>query len=149
MALLRAQIGPNSEFLANFSAALPAILTGYEQRFNVQGLDAVRDLGAIYGALRPAAKSPKDAAAHLQALVAGVIDPQKATDLQAFGINVMGRTQEEANANFLLGRRRPLQEWFPQLLATAGGHGRMLPLQLDALMGTDISDLLRRVGRRT
>jgi hypothetical protein len=141
MAVLREQVGPHAEWLADFARVAPELLAAYRMQ-GITGIDAVRDVGALYATIRPAVPRPLAAATEVQAILDAVSDVNKAAQLQGLGIHVLGRTPAEANANILTRTRRPLSEYLPELLKAY--QTPQAAFLLDQILGPGIRDALAK-----
>lgn len=144
MATLRQQMGPHVEWFADFTQSAPSLVSEYATLFNAQGPAVLSDLGGLYAAIREKSKTPRMAAGHLQQLMDMALNPQTALELQQFGVHILGRTNEEANTNLTqTGERRPLNEWFPELIEA---QRRLPAFTLNSIIGPEMRDMLAQLS---
>jgi len=127
VAILREQMKDAPGEFEDFVRAAAPLLSSYSA-LGFGGIDAMRDIGATYATIRPGMPNPRGATTAVQNLLELIADQDKASELQRLGVDVLGHTPAEANANLLSRKRLPISEVMRSLLKAYQDPARALVL---------------------
>jgi hypothetical protein len=143
MAILREQTGSHADRIIDFARFAPGLFAGYQDQFGASGLDAVRDLGALFSSLRAVDPRPGRASSEVGELLDAIRKTDTAFLMQyTFHVPVLGRNDDEVRANYLADKRRPISEWLPKLLDASKSSNALL---LGDAVSPELRDVLRKI----
>jgi hypothetical protein len=115
MATLQAQIKGVPGGLEDFVPATAPLLAQYKEMGHA-GLEAVKEIGAVYATVAQGTATPRQARSATEGILSLVSDRQSAIQLQGLGVNVFGHDKDEVQRNFDAGKTLPLTEILQSLL---------------------------------
>jgi hypothetical protein len=115
MATLQAQIKGVPGGLEDFVPATAPLLAQYKEMGHA-GLEAVKEIGAVYATVAQGTATPRQARSATEGILSLLSDRQSAIQLQGLGVNVFGHNKEEVQQNFDAGKTLPLTEILQSLL---------------------------------
>jgi Phage tail lysozyme len=101
--------------LEAFSEATAPLLAQYREMGH-SGLQAIKEIGAVYATIAPGTATPRQARTATENVLGLVSNRESGRQLQSMGVSVYGHTNEEAEKNFQAGKTLPLTEILQSLL---------------------------------
>lgn len=101
--------------LEAFSEATAPLLAQYREMGH-SGLQAIKEIGAVYATIAPGTATPRQARSATESILGLVSNRQSGLQLQGMGVSVYGHTDEEVKKNYDLGKTLPLTEILQSLL---------------------------------
>lgn len=125
VATFRDQFGPRGEQFANFMEAAAPLLATYSGQGH-SGLNAAKEIGALYSTVAPGAESPRAARSAVEGILQLVGDRSSAQRLMQLGVKVYG-----SDADQIAGRTLPVTQIVQDLLQ----RYTAAPMQFDEVLG--------------